>query len=70
MFCYQQVCQVFSVNESIVSAEEKLQNSEADPNCLIIANISFLAFSKYEGEILDHDESCYLMHPVVLIDRQ
>ena len=32
-----------------VSAEEKLQNIEADPNCLIIANKSFLAFSKYGG---------------------
>jgi hypothetical protein len=39
MFCYQQVYQVFSVNESCVSTEEKLQNNEADPNCLIIANI-------------------------------
>ena len=33
-------------------AEEKLQNSEAGHNCLIIANKSFLAFSKYGGEPL------------------
>ena len=35
-----------------VSAENKVQNSEAGHNFLIIANKSFLAFSKYGGKPL------------------
>ena len=53
ILCYQQVYQVFSIDESSVSAEEKIQNNVAEPSCHIIANMSFFAFSKYGGEPLE-----------------
>lgn len=41
------------------SADEKLQNNVAEPNCLVIANKSFLAFSKYGGKPLNAVRNLY-----------